>query len=247
MLNTLYPPTSSSRPTTKLTPEILKRQRDTFFRYIQAVERRGPDVLHPLIKQNTNPGDENGWSRVRQVLDSYLRVATTLIDECMQITCVEEFIAAPEAEQNWKKRSDRKADSGISFGSSDNPVDAEQDERKRSPDRDSTGESPPTKKQYSTLARVAHEFRKLRSLRRTATTSTKSFDAEKMNDSRCVSRADTVRMDGQESLAPQKEATKGLRRLRSLADLRSPSRTAGTGPNDPAVPAMPTAVSQSFG
>lgn len=112
MLNTLYPPIVSTQPTSKLTPGILKKQRDTFFKYIQAVEKSGPSVLVNLIQQGKRPTDENGWASTRNTLDMYLQVANSLISECQEILYTDANTVPDSAET---KRKGRKVDSGISF------------------------------------------------------------------------------------------------------------------------------------
>ncbi|KAI4718263.1 hypothetical protein E4T48_05578 [Aureobasidium sp. EXF-10727] len=112
MLNTLYPPIVSSQPTSKLTPGILKKQRDTFFKYIQAVEKSGPAVLVNLIQQGKRPTDENGWASTRNTLDMYLQVANSLISECQEILYTDTDSIVDSADT---KRKGRKVDSGISF------------------------------------------------------------------------------------------------------------------------------------
>lgn len=110
MLNTLYPPIVSSQPTSKLTHTILKKQRDTFFKYIQAVEKNGPCVLINLIQQGKRPTDENGWASTRNTLDMYLQVANSLISECQDVLDTDNLIDSADT-----KRKGRKVDSGISF------------------------------------------------------------------------------------------------------------------------------------
>lgn len=112
MLNTLYPPIVSTQPTSKLTPGILKKQRDTFFKYIQAVEKSGPAVLINLIQQGKKPTDENGWASTRNTMDMYLQIANSLIAECQEILFTDTTTIADSADT---KRKGRKVDSGISF------------------------------------------------------------------------------------------------------------------------------------
>jgi len=127
MLNTLYPPpipgsAQTAAPTVQLTPQILSSQRNGFFRYITAVERNGKDVLKSLYEQNKKPGDESGWTNLRDSLDNYLRMATSIIDECHEITgrsnksssVSTSFGSAAAFDEDGR----RKIDSGISFGTS---------------------------------------------------------------------------------------------------------------------------------
>ena len=165
MLNTLYPPVISTPPTSKLTPAVLKSQRDGFFRYIRAVEQNGSKVLNNLMLQGKRPGDSDGWGAVASTIDGYLRVACTSIAEFSEIGTAEQFAGSEE------KLSRRKVDSGVSFGSS------KQSARPETRDgsalmRDKAG-SPPTvssstfrspsvaSSKGSTLERIARELRRM--------------------------------------------------------------------------------------
>lgn len=112
MLNTLYPPVVSVQPTSKLTPPTLKKQRDGFFKYIQAVERSGPAVLSNLMRQGAAPGDENGWAAVTRTLGMYLHLANSIINECLEIANVDYF-SPPRSKSSRHDRS--KVDSGVSL------------------------------------------------------------------------------------------------------------------------------------
>lgn len=121
MLNTLYPPVSSSQPTSKLTPAIMKHQRDGFFKYIQSVERNGTRVLSTLMQQGQTDLDENGWEPVVRTMHTYLQVASSMIDECSEISVVEDVSPRKNAETRSSKHSRKsgKADSGVSFNASE--------------------------------------------------------------------------------------------------------------------------------
>ena len=114
MLNTLYPPQTSSPPTRQLTPRILADQRNAFFRYIQGVEKNGKQILKNLELQGKRDEDETGWPVVREIVDKYLRAANGVIEECQEVTGPDTF-AARDA------RPDRRADSGVSFTTGDRP------------------------------------------------------------------------------------------------------------------------------
>jgi hypothetical protein len=118
MLNTLYPPVVNAQPTSKLTLGILKKQRNTFFKYIQAVEKSGPSMLVNLIQQGKRPTDKNGWSSTRNTLDMYLQVANSLISECQEIIYTDTDANAI-VDSVETKRNGRKVDSGISFSDTD--------------------------------------------------------------------------------------------------------------------------------
>ncbi|KAF2101459.1 hypothetical protein NA57DRAFT_34615 [Rhizodiscina lignyota] len=113
MLNTLYPPVTVSNPTTKLTPTILSKQRDGFFKYIKAVETRGTGVLMTLQRQGAAEGESNGWPDVHRNLEKYLRLCNSTIAECKDIT--------NNDEKQDAHKTPRKTDSGVSFNSSIRP------------------------------------------------------------------------------------------------------------------------------
>lgn len=121
MLNTLYPPTLNTAqfvpPTQQLTQQLLATQRSQFFRYITAVERNGTGVLNNIMKQHARAGEEYGWSKVRDDLDNYLRMANSIIDECLDTTGRNMSPRSASFPNNAEEEQKRKVDSGISFGS----------------------------------------------------------------------------------------------------------------------------------
>jgi hypothetical protein len=128
MLNTLYPPMLEHQPmpTKKLTEEMLRTQRDGFFKYIKTVEKRGTAVLENLILLSKRDDEATGWPNVNRVLMQYLQMANNMINECQDISHI---IAAlpplPQPAQSSPvlpgtetgKRKGRKIDSGVSFNS----------------------------------------------------------------------------------------------------------------------------------
>lgn len=152
MLNTLYPPIYSSQPGPRLTPEILKSQRNVFFKYILAVEKNGPDILDNLIAHGKRPGEDSGWPSARELLEKYLHTANSMIDECLEIVNVHD---AAKLDSDHDAR--RKADSGIDFASS----------RKSSTSSEKSVaeiERPASRNYKSTTAleKIAREFRHMR-------------------------------------------------------------------------------------
>lgn len=121
MLNTLYPPVTSSQPTSKLTPPIMKHQRDGFFKYIQSVERNGTRVLSTLMQQGRTELDENGWEPVVRTMHTYLQVANSMITECGEISVVEDVSPRKNTDSRTSRHSRKsgKADSGVSFNTSE--------------------------------------------------------------------------------------------------------------------------------
>ena len=130
MLNTLYPPVGLHpaqfvQPTAQLTREVLSSQRNQFFRYITAVEQKGPSVLGKLLDQNKKPGDATGWSMFRETVDNYLRMANSVIDECYDITGYATYspTAASFSSVEFEEEGRRKhVDSAISFGSTSSSI-----------------------------------------------------------------------------------------------------------------------------
>lgn len=193
MLNTLYPPPAIQtsqfvQPTAQLTSQILSTQRSGFFRYITAVEKNGPTVLASLMEQYKRPGDSSGWTSVRETLDTYLRMANIIIDECFEITGhVSSPTAASFTSADGDEEGRRKIDSGISFGSSDKSNRNSGQSHNTRPSTSSSvsnhsrkssnqkqlpekplpipidDEAPQPKAAGSTLERIARELRKIRS------------------------------------------------------------------------------------
>ncbi|KAL4881028.1 hypothetical protein BJY04DRAFT_64156 [Aspergillus karnatakaensis] len=195
MLNTLFPPVtdSTSSPTSQLTPEILKRQRDGFFRYISAIETNGKQILNQVIAQGAPEGESTGWPLVRDALDKYLRTANEIIDECAMVLSPASFDEGVDSTTRGHKG--RKADSGISFGSL-GELPTPSIASNNSSEDISEKPLPPSprgaqnKMGGSTLERLARELRKLgdggkaKGLRKMKSTNT-------LNDREALSRAST--------------------------------------------------------
>lgn len=170
MLNTLYPPSTTAPPTRQVTAHILGSQRSAFFRYIQGVEKNGKGILKNLEHQGQRPGDENGWAVVRDVVDKYLRAANGVIEECLEVSGPEYF----DMESDEHRRSDRRADSGVSFATGDRPSTSSSTGSKSnistinkplpaSPARTAPSPPPTPKRRGTTLEKIAREIRNLRS------------------------------------------------------------------------------------
>ena len=120
MLNTLYPPVVQTQPTSKLTRDILKNQRDGFFKYIQSVERNGNHVLQNLMMQGKGPTDPHGWIAVTRTLGQYLQLANSIIKECSEVFDVEQIAPQKKTDAPVTKPT-RKVDSGVSFTGAEIP------------------------------------------------------------------------------------------------------------------------------
>ncbi|KAK5151233.1 hypothetical protein LTS14_009403 [Recurvomyces mirabilis] len=119
MLNTLYPPVTSTQPTSKLTPAVMQAQRQGFFKYILNVEQRGPHILNTLMDQGKLPGEQNGWAAVTRTISMYLQLANSIISECFDISNVHDLSPRTSGElTRSRSRQGRKVDSGVSFHSS---------------------------------------------------------------------------------------------------------------------------------
>ena len=122
MLNTLYPPVISTQPTSKLTREILKHQRDGFFKYIQSVEKHGGSVLQNLMNQGKGPADANGWVAVTRTLNQYLQLASSIINESIEVSDIDQLTPRKASDSRLtSSRTTRKVDSGVSFGTPEIP------------------------------------------------------------------------------------------------------------------------------
>ena len=159
MLNTVYPPIVTNQPTPALTPAVLKSQRDGFFKYIQAVEKKGCSVLKTLMEQGKRQDEANGWPAVRETLEKYLVAANSMIDECSEVVHIQD---PARAHSSPGKRGGRKVDSGISFvdsrksSTASNTSDKSVEEQLRPQTR------PQTITRYkssSTLEKLAREFK----------------------------------------------------------------------------------------
>jgi hypothetical protein len=111
MLNTLYPPFGSAPTTVKITEDVLKKQRDGFFKYISAVDKNGPRVLTNVINQGMTEGDSNGWAPVVRQLQMYLQLANSMINDCCNIHDLEDLEPL-----KYGKNGRSKTDSGVSIG-----------------------------------------------------------------------------------------------------------------------------------
>jgi len=121
MLNTLYPPVTSTQPTSRLTPAVLTAQRDAFFKYVLSVEKQGSRILSRLMQQGRADGEETGWPAVTRTLGMYLQVATSMISECSDVSDLED-VSPRKKRESGGSRTTRKADSGVSFTNSDRPL-----------------------------------------------------------------------------------------------------------------------------
>jgi len=121
MLNTLYPPVISAQPTSKLTSSVLMTQRDVFFKYVLAVEKQGPRILSKLMQQGKSGAEENGWLAVTRTLGMYLQLATSIINECADISDVQD-VSPSKSKDLVGSRSARKVDSGVSLNTIERPT-----------------------------------------------------------------------------------------------------------------------------
>ncbi|KAJ5386164.1 hypothetical protein N7509_008705 [Penicillium cosmopolitanum] len=92
----------------------LKTQRDGFFRYINAVAINGKEALDPVIVQGAPEGEATSWGPLHDCLVRYVDHVNELINECLVVTEPSYLSEGGSPHRN----KNRKADSGISFGSS---------------------------------------------------------------------------------------------------------------------------------
>ncbi|KAF2687932.1 hypothetical protein K458DRAFT_294992 [Lentithecium fluviatile CBS 122367] len=151
MLNTLLPPqppTGAKLPSAYLSHQTLKQERESFFHYIQQVQKHGPGILKPLTE-----GEKTKWDVVQKDVEKYLRVSKNIIDDCMATLGTEDFKPVDEA------RKGKKTDSGVSFASELRPSTASSVEK---PLPASPTEMPPAPKGLSKLERITREFKRMR-------------------------------------------------------------------------------------
>ncbi|CAK4032167.1 Hypothetical predicted protein [Lecanosticta acicola] len=200
MLNTLYPPMGmQTQPTSKLTPAVLKSQRNGFFKYIQAVERNGPSVLTNLVQQGKAPSDVNGWVAVTRTLSIYLQLANSIINECIAISDAQDVSPHKKRDSN-QSRHTRKADSGISFTSEHRPSTRGSVGEPVSPMEPSRPKTPGSSRQGSATA-LEKLARGLKTIGRSRTDVTEMISGES------------------HSSFQQAERPKMLRKMRSLGSL----------------------------
>jgi hypothetical protein len=260
MLNTLYPPAITSQPTSRLTPDVLKRQREGFFSYIQAVERKGPIVLRPLMEQNANDGEAHGWPKVRDILDKYLRVSLMLIEQYAQVTSASDMIAAYNEQEERRKRKE-KADSGVSFGSVTGHRPSFSPEKRKSPPSPVEMQRVPMQEKrtlntLSTIEKIARELRKFRENRKRSGT----FDSTEKENGHIQNFTTLTNSFQSTASAPLPQTTplyvtvpqqqhaetriaKGLRKIKSLGDVKvARNAQAAAAPPMPVLP--PTFASE---
>ncbi|KAK0273709.1 hypothetical protein LTR35_012146 [Friedmanniomyces endolithicus] len=204
MLNTLYPPAISTPPTSKLTPAVLQKQRQGFFKYILSVEQKGPHILTTLMDQGKVAGEVNGWHSVTRTLGMYLQLANSVIVECAEIVDVQD-VSTQKTRVSTGSRTARKVDSGVSFNGS------EQLSRRGSSNGETISplEPPPRPKTPSgfrngtTLEKLA---RGLKGIGRSRTDVTEMVD---------------IPAHPPPPPSPGPDRTRGLRKMRSLGSLDS--------------------------
>lgn len=200
-LNTLFPPVHSQTtlPSQYLDHEALKEERQVFFDMISQVQRRGPDVLLPLIHRDKRPEDATGWPSVQRIVDKYLRVAQNMIQDCISTHGPESFdryVHGPV--------KDKKHDSGVSFGSERRPsIGSSMYER---PVQEPMPTYASSTKGPSKLERITREFRRMRVKPRP--------EIEEITRIKEQDAADYVPQTG------ENVGKKSLKKARSLASIR---------------------------
>ncbi|KAI7977357.1 hypothetical protein EIK77_004773 [Talaromyces pinophilus] len=133
------------------------RQRSYFFEYIRNLERNGKVALESLLRSGARPGDETAWPMVRGFLEKYLNLANDTIHECTRVD--RDYIEAEFRSKTHK----RSADSGVSFTSAMNESFSSANSRAATPSEKSRSPTPDSKPSKSTLERISHQLRKIRS------------------------------------------------------------------------------------
>ncbi|KAL6710547.1 hypothetical protein ACN47E_008595 [Coniothyrium glycines] len=157
MLNTLLPPVheKTKLPSSFLSLQLLREERQIFFELINRVQKHGSDVVQPLIEKDKGPQDVTAWPTIYTVLEKYLRVAIHMIEDCQATTGPESFDRYTDGYGREKKH-----DSGVSFGSDRRPSVASSVQDKHVVDSSST--YAPSQKGLSKLERITREFKRMR-------------------------------------------------------------------------------------
>lgn len=204
-------------PTKKLTEEMLKSQRDGFFKYICTVEKRGAFVLENLMSQGGRDGESTGWPSVHRILAQYLTLSNNLINECQDINIIiAELPKLPEpsrperqlVSQEAEKRKGRKIDSGVSFNSEGRHIKTPSTGSFKSVSTHTS--SSQVGKSGSALERITRELRRIRSKQRLEVTELIKPYA-----------ADDIEKENRPSTPKLRFA--GLRKMRSLGDIKQHS------------------------
>ena len=265
MLNTLHPPSISqglqaALPTAQLTPQILADQRKSFFRYVTAVEKKGTPVLSCLMKQHSRPGETSGWPSVRETLDNYLRMANTVIEECLEITtgnATSPTAASFGSVDTYDSNKERRVDSGVSFGSSgsskrnsdqshgtrpstSSSLSTHTHSRKTSKDKQGL-QNPAEDESFfsmkpvgSTLERIARELRKIKSRNNMREQSRPRTAHAVKTNSEDITMQDTAQPEQPPSASPGRtlRLRKSLKKMRSNSILKDQSAAQSTSRAD---------------
>jgi hypothetical protein len=198
-LNTLFPPVhdQTKLPSQYLSHESLKEERKVFFEMISQVQKKGPDVLLPLINRDKRPEDATGWPAVQRIVDKYLRVSQNMISDCMSTHGPESF----DRYMNGPGK-EKKHDSGVSFGSERRPSVVSSLHEKHSSEQ--LQSYAPAPKGLSKLEKITREFKRMR---------VKRTEVEEITHINQRATADNVPQ-------PSEAGKKSLKKARSLASLR---------------------------
>lgn len=157
LLNTLFPPVHAQTklPSSYLSVETMRDERQIFFDSIGQVQRNGISVLRPLMEIK-DPEGLTGWPAVQKVVDKYLRVALNMIEDCVATVGPETFDRCTTV---YGKES--KHDSGVSFGSERRPSVGLSVREAQMSEPPVANYAPPSKG-LSKLERITREFRRMR-------------------------------------------------------------------------------------
>lgn len=140
-------------PSKLLSRDELQEEREHFFHLIKEVQKHGPIILKPYLDLHKLPNEANGWPNLQRIVDKYLRVSNNMIQDCAATT-------GPESFATYADESNKKHDSGVSFGSERRPSVAS-----NLNDRHTNEPLPPfapAPKTLSKLERITREFKRMR-------------------------------------------------------------------------------------
>lgn len=216
LLNTLYPPSLKTLPSTHLTNALLKHHHDGMFKFITSVERSGAVVLRPLMEQGMELDDTNGWPAVTRSLGNYLQLTINMIKELESVTCPDDIEATLKDPHTHRS----KVDSGVSLPAPE----------KRPSSANSAASDPQPEIIPAEIPRPKTPYRANSALEKFAR-SFKSFG---------ISRVEAVEILPEDEPIPQVKPvtnrSKTLRKIRSMGNIGDRSKSHSVSPQDPSAP-----------
>ena len=81
MLNTLFPPIVKELPNDRIQPKVLHQYRNSFYRYMTAVEANGPSVMEAFERKLQMAGNRHSWKATWENLRRYMDLAESMMKQ----------------------------------------------------------------------------------------------------------------------------------------------------------------------